>query len=431
MAANWPKLPAFNSPDELDTPIPYGWRFEQIENLFEQLPIGKRFEKKTCQVVGLIPVIDQSEFGVIGWHNEQPGVQASINRPVVTFANHTCEMRWMLKPFSVIQNVFPLIGKDNVCDSRFLYYGTKGRVNLEEYKGHFPDYRRKWIPLPPLPEQRAIAHILGSLDDKIELNRRMNATLEAMAQALFQSWFVDFDPVIDKALAAGNPIPEPLHQRAHLRCELGEKRKPLPADVARNFPDRFVFTAELGWVPEGWEVSTVGGLIDLRYGKALPASHRKDGHVPVFGSGGVSGYHNTALVKGPGIVVGRKGTVGSLHWVDEDFFPIDTVFYVANKSQASLIWLFQCLRLIDIKSMGADSAVPGVNRNAIYSTFLCMAESEILKEYARTAEQFFDRQRSLTIENRALTEIRDTLLPKLLSGGLRVPDAERLVAGAL
>lgn len=85
--------------------------------------------------------------------------------------------------------------------------------------------------LPPLPEQKAIAHILGTLDEKIELNRRMNETLEQMAHTLFKSWFVDFDPVIDKALAAGNPIPEPLQKRAEKRKALGDKRKPLPEDI--------------------------------------------------------------------------------------------------------------------------------------------------------------------------------------------------------
>lgn len=112
------------------------------------------------------------------------------------------------------------------------------------------------IPLnvPGLATQKSIAHILGTLDDQIDLNRKMNTTLETMAQALFKSWFVDFDPVIDNALAAGNPIPEPLHARAEARKALGDKRKPLLASIQHQFPDRFVFTEEMGWVPEGWEV---------------------------------------------------------------------------------------------------------------------------------------------------------------------------------
>ena len=110
---------------------------------------------------------------------------------------------------------------------------------------------------PPLPEQKAIAHILGSLDDKIELNRQMNQTLEQMAQALFKSWFVDFDPVIDNALAAGNKIPESLQKRAEQRRMLsqskqGDKRKPLPEDIQSLFPAEFEFSEELDrWMPRG------------------------------------------------------------------------------------------------------------------------------------------------------------------------------------
>ena len=104
--------------------------------------------------------------------------------------------------------------------------------------------------VPPLPEQKAIAHILGSLDDKIELNRRMNETLETMAQALFKSWFVDFDPVIDNALAAGNAIPDELKERAAIRQGLDDERKSLPDDILQLFPSKFAYTEEMSWIPK-------------------------------------------------------------------------------------------------------------------------------------------------------------------------------------
>ncbi len=97
--------------------------------------------------------------------------------------------------------------------------------------------------LPPLPEQKAIAHILGSLDDKIELNRQINQTLESMAQALFKSWFVDFDPVIDNALAAGNPIPDVFAERAKQRKQQNPKQTAIPNDA---FPSEFEYNEEMG-----------------------------------------------------------------------------------------------------------------------------------------------------------------------------------------
>jgi len=260
MVSEWPWIPAFDSAEDIEEDlIPEGWQVKQIEDLYHQLPIGKRFDKKSASSSGTVPVIDQSANGVIGWHDESPGIMASQESPVVTFANHTCEMRLMRRPFSVIQNVFPLVGKEGVCDTRFLYYGTKGRVHLEEYKGHYPDFRRKWILVPPLPDQRAIAHILGTLDDKIELNRRMNQTLEAIAQAIFKSWFVDFDPVIDNALTAGKPIPEEFAERAARRAQLTHGGSYLPESIRRLFPDEFQ-DSELGLIPKGWRVGIFGEL---------------------------------------------------------------------------------------------------------------------------------------------------------------------------
>lgn len=286
------------------------------------------------------------------------------------------------------------------------------------------------IDYPDIDTQRHIAHILGTLDDKIELNRQMNATLEAMAQALFKSWFVDFDPVIDNALAAGNPIPEPLQARAEMRKALGEQRKPLPAEIQRQFPSRFVFTEEMGWVPEGWEVCSIGKVIELAYGKSLPTASRVEGEIPVYGSGGISGYHNLPLAKGPGIVVGRKGTIGSLYWVEDDFFPIDTVFFVNAIVNVPLFWLYQVLGQINFQQLGADSAVPGVNRNAVYSLPITLASQQVYDEYMSFIRSINSQLRQLNEQTKTLVGLRDTLLPKLLSGQLRISEAEAMIERA-
>ena len=120
------------------------------------------------------------------------------------------------------------------------------------------------IPKPDLDTQNNIAHILGSLDDKIELNRQMNETLEAMAQALFKSWFVDFDPVIDNALAVGNAIPDEFVERAEQRKGIEKKDS---SDIQGLFPDEFEFTEEMGWIPKGWGTSEVNGFGQVVCGK--------------------------------------------------------------------------------------------------------------------------------------------------------------------
>jgi type I restriction enzyme S subunit len=341
--------------------------------------------------------------------------------------------------YLMTRRVIALRGKDDELHNKYLLYALMspqiqsyiyGRVRGTTVSRILkPDILDMRIEIPGFDEQKAIAHILGTIDDKIELNRQMNATLESMAKALFKSWFVDFDPVIDNALAAGNPIPEPLQARAEVRQALGDKRKPLPEAIRLQFPDQFVFTEKMGWVPEGWESIPLGDALELAYGKSLPAPKRIEGKVPVYGSGGLSGYHNEALIQGPAIVVGRKGTVGSLYWVDDPLYPIDTVFYVKQKiDYLPLYWIFQTLQQLDIKSMGADSAVPGVNRNAVYGARIMLAPEEVLRQYWKFISSIPKKVMLLGAECKSLSSLRDTLLPKLLSGELRIPDAEKLVA---
>jgi len=282
------------------------------------------------------------------------------------------------------------------------------------------------VPVPPLPEQRAIAHILGTLDDKIELNRRMSETLERMAQALFKSWFVDFDPVVVNALRAGNPLPEKFAKRAaHYRENpdaLG-----LPDPILRLFPARFV-DSELGEIPEGWKIKTIGDLMELAYGKALKSEHRRDGKVPVYGSNGQVGWHDERLTRGPGIVVGRKGNPGVVMWAPTDFFVIDTAFYVMPKGTCySLRFLFHVLRTHDLASLGADSAVPGLNRNLAYMNPQVLPPPPLLESFDSMTEALGERVNACSEESRTLAALRDALLPRLISGQLRVKDAERFL----
>ncbi len=159
------------------------------------------------------------------------------------------------------------------------------------------------VRLPPVHERQQIAELLQALDDRIALLRETNATLEAIAQALLKSWFIDFDPV--RAKMAGR-VPEGMDEA-----------------MAALFPDSFE-DAEMGLVPSGWGIQRLDAALELAYGKALKATDRVDGRVPVYGSGGITGFHNEHLVEGPSVIVGRKGTVGSLYREDQSFFPIDT-----------------------------------------------------------------------------------------------------------
>lgn len=266
------RLPFCAAPGEVEAPV--GWKVARIVDLYEQLPVGRRYETKTVSSTGSVPVIDQSLRGVLGYHDAEPGVDASADAPVVTFANHTCAMRVMRTPFSVIQNVFPLVGRVGICDTLYLYYATNGRQSTEEYKGHHPAWRNSYIAIPELSAQRKIARILRTFDELIENNRRRIGVLEEMARATYREWFVRFR--------------FPGHEKVEL------------VDSA------------LGPIPNDWEVKTVGNVVELKYGKALKADARAGGDVAVVGSSGIVGWHDQDLVSGPAIVVGRKGNVGSV-----------------------------------------------------------------------------------------------------------------------
>ncbi len=304
------------------------------------------------------------------------------------------------------------------ADSLFLYYLFSGPEKQEDILNNgigssVPGFnlgqlKKHVLLLPPLREQEQIAAMLGGLDDRIALLRETNATLEAIAQALFKSWFVDFDPV--RAKQQGLP--------------------PAGMDEATAglFPDSFEESA-LGLVPKGWGTGKVDDLLALAYGKALKATDRVVGEVPVYGSGGITGLHNIALVESPTVVVGRKGTVGSLYWEDRPCFPIDTVFYV--QARVPLTFCYYQLRLLGLGGMNTDGAVPGLNRNNVYRLAVVIPPPPVLSAFDEVAASLRSKIFANEQQAQTLATLRDTLLPRLISGQLRLPEAAAIDVLAL
>ena len=275
------------------------------------------------------------------------------------------------------------------------------------------------IPLPPLFEQRAIAHILGTLDDKIELNRRMNETLEEMARALFKSWFVDFDPV---------------------RAKMERRDTGLPPDVADLFPDRLV-ESELGEIPEGWEVVPLPKMIEvnpsrsLRKGEVAPyldmANMPTRGHVPdtvidrPFGSGMRFTNGDTLVARiTPCLENGKTAYV--------DFLPHDRVGwgsteYIVMRPIPPLPNEFAyCLarspgfREFAIQNMTGTSGRQRVPAQVLSQFLLPSPPEPIATRFGKVVQPLFTRASKAVRESRTLANLRDTLLPKLVSGELQV-----------
>ena len=282
------------------------------------------------------------------------------------------------------------------------------------------DINRIEIPIPPPDEQRAIAHILGTLDDKIELNRRMNETLEAMARALFKSWFVDFDPVRAKA----------------------EGRDPgLPKHLADLFPDSFE-DSELGEIPAGWRVGSVDDAFDLTMGQSPPGETYNEAGVglPFYQGSTDFGFRfptrriyctaPTRLGKAGDTLVSVRAPVGDINMATEDCAIGRGVAAVRHKT-GSRSYSYQFMQSIEevFARFEAEGTVFGsIGKKDFHAIASVNAPRELVLAYETRVSPLDDRVEINERESLTLAALRDTLLPKLISGELRVKDAERFIS---
>lgn len=266
--------------------------------------------------------------------------------------------------------------------SEFLYYSLKANhTRLVNSAGGaaqknllLGELRRFAISVPEIDKQKSIVSILSPYDDLIENNRRRIQLLEESARLLYQEWFV------------------------YLR-----------------FPGHEQVKITDG-VPEGWEKKSLKKIATLNYGKALIAEIRVPGPFPVYGSSGEVGSHEKALVKGPGIIVGRKGNVGSVYWVNTDFYPIDTVYFIS--AEQTSLFLYHALQ--NVQFINTDVAVPGLNRDMAYSREILVPDEKNYERFLSENQPIQDQINKLQDYNIKLATARDLLLPKLMSGELTV-----------
>ena len=433
----------------------FPWPLVRAESLAE-LKYGSGL-KRNVRRDGLIPVYGTN--GQCGWHDE-----ALVRGPGIILGRKgqgPLGVEWSDTDFWVIDTAYYVARRARDLDLKYFYY-------LVDYIGlnHLKDgtsnpglsrdtFYAQLLPLPPLDVQQAIASILGALDDKIELNRQMNETLEAMARAIFKSWFVDFDPVRAKTLTPGpsprgrgedgaltpGPSPRGGGETANV-CDggddslapspsggrLGWGNFRLSSDILALFPDSFQ-DSPLGKIPKGWIARKWGDLVTLEYGKGLRGYRDAEGPVPVYGTNGLIGRTDVPLVNGEGIIVGRKGAYRGVHYSSLPFHAIDTAFFVQPVGVLELRWAYYTLLQEDINSMDSGSAIPSTSRSDFYQMSVVLPPLSIQRRFARQLGSCWQRQEANESESIALAAARDALLPKLLSGQIRVKDAEK-VAGA-
>jgi type I restriction enzyme S subunit len=302
------------------------------------------------------------------------------------------------KDYQVVSTGFVVVTPKKI-EPRFLYYFLT-QVEVTEYLNTiaeggtttFPAFKSdelKDLPinLPDLPTQTAIAEILSSLDDKIELNNKINKELENLAQTLFKRWFIDFE------------FPN----------ENGEPYKSSGGEMVES---------ELGEIPKGWEVEQLCNLLTVKYGK--DHKHLSDGIYPLYGSGGIMRYVEIPLFKQNSILIPRKGTLSNLFYLEEPFWSVDTMFYTEIHNPIYGRYLFHCIKALDIASMNVGSAVPSMTTKVLNELKVLKPNNLLMQEFDNVLGAFYNSINQNKNEIKDLTNLRDTLLPKLISGELEV-----------
>ena len=235
---------------------------------------------------------------------------------------------------------------------------------------------------PDIKKQKNISSILDNIDGKIEVNRRINENLEQLAQALFKSWFVDFEP----------------------------------------FKDGEFVESELGMIPKGWRVGTLNELIEIKYGK----DHKKlaDGNIPVYGSGGIMRKVEKSLYSGESVLIPRKGSLNNVLYVNEDFWTVDTMFYSIPTIKDVALFTYLFLSRKDLESLNAGSAVPSMTTEILNNMHVIIPQLEVLEKFNHVCFSIYSIIKHNEVESRRLAELRDTLLPRLMSGKLKVNEIE-------
>ena len=326
------------------------------------------------------------------------------------------------------------------CKARAL-----GTTNLSLSREDFLDFE---IPTYTLKRQQ-IVNILELIEKKINLNENTNKKLEQLSQLIFKSWFVDFDPVIDNALDAGNPIPEALQSRAELRQKVRNSTdfKPLPADIRALFPVAFEET-ELGWVPKGWILESVAKAININPSVKLPkntvAKYVDMKSLPTQGysisdviekpyAGGAKFQKNDTLFARITPCL-ENGKTGFVDFLDEQETAFGSTEFIVMRGTTKVHYSYvACLarennfRLHAIQNMVGSSGRQRVQNSCFDSFYIAVPTPSVMSLFAGKVSSYFDKMYCCNMENKSLTNLRDTLLPKLISGELSLEDLPDLV----
>jgi len=288
------------------------------------------------------------------------------------------------------QRLLTLRGEEGYVGNDYLMYYLISKVGQHQLNSRSSgttvtgikqsEFRKTLIVIPPIHEQKVISGTLSCLDKKIELNKRINDNLAEEAQAIYQNWFVNFEPFSEQ---------------------------------------RFFITKE-GEIPLGWQVGQLSDLVNVRYGK----DHKKlsEGSIPVYGSGGIMRYVERALYDLESVLIPRKGSLGNVIYINEPFWSVDTMFFTEMKFPNIAKYIYHFTKEKDLVSMNAGSAVPSMTTEILNNLAIVIPPKDVLQQFENVISPLYVKMAENTKENAALSETRDALLPKLMSGEIDVSE---------
>lgn len=344
------------------------WKRVRLGELFEFLS-GKAKPKES----GVYPIYGSN--GIIGYAPDYMYEDAFVIGRVGAIG----ELAYCKEKFWASDNTIVARLMRGVADADFSRYILENANLKSEVHGSVQPLITKGglrvieVSLPPLATQKRIAAVLGAIDDKIETNRKICANLEAQAQALFKSWFVDFEPFGGK-------------------------------------------------MPQGWKMGKLGELIEVCYGKdhkALP-----EGNIPVFGSGGYMRSVDRCIYGEESVLIPRKGTLNNIMYVNEPFWTVDTMFYSKMRVEHVAKYVHLFLQGKNMDEFNVGSAVPSMTTEILNNMEIIIPLTKTLQEFDGIASAFYAEVAHAKKESRSLAAMRDTLLPRLMSGEIDVEKVE-------
>lgn len=423
--------------------------FEKTIPLNEFITLQRGFDlPQDKRIKGDIPVI--ASTGIVGYHNEE-----KVQAPGVVIGRSGSIGGGQY----ITNNFWPLNTTLWVKDfkghhPRFVYYLLKS-IDFSQFNvgSGVPTLNRNHLSGVLVADtsysyEKEVSNVIGILDDKINLNKKINQTLEQMSQTLFKSWFVDFDPVIDNALDAGNPIPEALQSRAELRQKVRTSAdfKPLPAEIRSLFPSEFEET-ELGWVPKGWKIDNIGGLSDKIFSGGTPNTSTEEywnGALNWFSSGetrnaliietekkitatGVKNSSTRLSVAGDILIAsaGQGHTRGQTSLNTIDTYINQSVVCIRPIKPSYSTWLYFNLssRYTEMRAISDSHSIRGsLTTKLISSMKVASPTDELISLFDINCSVFISKIKNNLELSRELKKLRDTLLPKLISGELSLED---------